>query len=329
MSKRIVAIILASVIIIGGILTSALTSIVSSFFNGEVNINAEAPSTVVKEGDKSNQIAEITVNGAIQDTGAPGLFGGGSEYNHQVALNQLETIKNDDSIKGVLLNVNSPGGGTYESDEFYHKLKAVKDAGKKIYVQMETLAASGGYYISALADKIYAGPQTLTGSIGVISESKDYSKLLDDLGIKTNTIKSGAHKDILSGSRKMTEEERQILQSINKDSFDQFVDVVKKGRHMSESKVRKLADGRIYSAQQAKANGLIDQIAYKDQALKDLEKAIKVDDPQIITFNQESSDLTSFLGMKSFVNGLRSDVQNIKQILNNEAQTRPMYKYEG
>ncbi|MBA8771566.1 signal peptide peptidase SppA [Staphylococcus coagulans] len=329
MSKRIVAIILASVIIIGGILTSALTSIVSSFFNGEVNINAEAPSTVVKEGDKSNQIAEITVNGAIQDTGAPGLFGGGSEYNHQVALNQLETIKNDDSIKGVLLNVNSPGGGTYESDEFYHKLKAVKDAGKKIYVQMETLAASGGYYISAPADKIYAGPQTLTGSIGVISESKDYSKLLDDLGIKTNTIKSGAHKDILSGSRKMTEEERQILQSINKDSFDQFVDVVKKGRHMSESKVRKLADGRIYSAQQAKANGLIDQIAYKDQALKDLEKAIKVDDPQIITFNQESSDLTSFLGMKSFVNGLRSDVQNIKQILNNEAQTRPMYKYEG
>ncbi len=329
MSKRIVAIILASVIIIGGILTSALTSIVSSFFNGEVNINAEAPSTVVKEGDKSNQIAEITVNGAIQDTGAPGLFGGGSEYNHQVALNQLETIKNDDSIKGVLLNVNSPGGGTYESDEFYHKLKAVKDAGKKIYVQMETLAASGGYYISAPADKIYAGPQTLTGSIGVISESKDYSKLLDDLGIKTNTIKSGAHKDILSGSRKMTEEERQILQSINKDSFDQFVDVVKKGRHMSESKVRKLADGRIYSAQQAKANGLIDQIAYKDQALKDLEKAIKVDDPQIIIFNQESSDLTSFLGMKSFVNGLRSDVQNIKQILNNEAQTRPMYKYEG
>lgn len=329
MSKRIVAIILASVIIIGGILTSALTSIVSSFFDGEVNINAEAPSTVVQEDDKSNQIAEITVNGAIQDTGAPGLFGGGSEYNHQVALNQLETIKNDDSIKGVLLNVNSPGGGTYESDEFYHKLKAVKDAGKKIYVQMETLAASGGYYISAPADKIYAGPQTLTGSIGVISESKDYSKLLDDLGIKTNTIKSGAHKDILSGSRKMTEEERQILQSINKDSFDQFVDVVKKGRHMSESKVRKLADGRIYSAQQAKANGLIDQIAYKDQALKDLEKAIKVDDPQIITFNEESSDLTSFLGMKSFVNGLRSDVQNIKQILNNEAQTRPMYKYEG
>ncbi|CAM2814236.1 signal peptide peptidase SppA, 36K type [Staphylococcus sp. HGB0015] len=329
MSKRIIAIILASVIIIGGILTSALTSIVSSFFNGEVNINAEAPSTVVQEGDKSNQIAEITVNGAIQDTGAPSLFGGGGEYNHQVALNQLETIKNDDSIKGVLLNVNSPGGGTYESDEFYHKLKAVKDAGKKIYVQMETLAASGGYYISAPADKIYAGPQTLTGSIGVISESKDYSKLLDDLGIKTNTIKSGAHKDILSGSRKMTDEERQILQSINKDSFDQFVDVVKKARHMSEAKVRKLADGRIYSAQQAKANGLIDQIAYKDQTLKDLEKAIKADDPQIITFDQNSSDLTSFLGMKSFVNGLRSDVQNIKQILNNEAQTRPMYKYEG
>lgn len=330
MSKRIIAIILASVIVLGGILMSAMTSVVSSFMTGDFNINEEATSTVLEEGNSNKKIAEIVVEGEIIDTGASGgLFGGGAGYNHQAALKQLETIKNDDSIKGVLLSVNSPGGGTYESDEFYQKIKEVKDSGKKIYVQMENLAASGGYYISAPADKIYAGPQSLTGSIGVISESKDYSELLDNLGIKTNTIKSGAHKDILSSSRKMTDEEREILQSINKDSFDQFVNVVKEGRHMSESKVRELADGRIYSAQQAKSNGLIDAIGYKDKTLKDLKKAIKVDNPEIVTFDAEESNLTSFLGMKSFFNGLRADLKDVKSIINNESQIRPMYKYEG
>lgn len=107
------------------------------------------------------------------------------------------------------------------------------------------------------------------------------------------------------------------------------MNVVKEGRHMSESKVRELADGRIYSAQQAKSNGLIDDIGYKDKTLKDLKKAIKVDNPEIVTFDPEESSLTSFLGMKSFINNLRADLKGVKSIINNESQTRPMYKYEG
>ncbi|SUK13207.1 exfoliative toxin [Staphylococcus agnetis] len=143
MSKRIVAIILAAVIVFGGIVMSVVTTLASNIFNGSLSDLDQAPTSVVKNGDPSQQIAEIVVKGEISGESSGGLFGG-EGYNHKAALKQLETIKNDDSIKGVLLVVNSPGGSTYESDEFYQKLKEVKDKGKKVYVQMETLAASGG-----------------------------------------------------------------------------------------------------------------------------------------------------------------------------------------
>lgn len=328
MSKRIVAIILASVIVLSGILMSAVTTVASSFFEKNISMMDDAQSVVVKEGNSAKQIAEVSVKGEIVDVGTGGLFGADG-YNHQAALKQLDTIKRDDTIKGVMLTVNSPGGSTYASDELYQKLKEVKDAGKKVYVQMETMAASGGYYISAPADKIYAGPQTITGSIGVISESIDYSELLGNLGVKTNTIKSGEHKDIMSPSKEMTPEEREILQSINKDSYDQFINVIVKGRHMSESKVRQLADGRIYSAQQAKNNGLVDEIGYKDAAIKDLKKAINAKDAQVISFDESEAGLSSLFGLKSFFNGIRADVEQVKSILHNDSQTRPMYKYEG
>lgn len=330
MSKRIVAIILAIVIVLSGILMSAVTSFASSIINTDFAMMNDVPSTVIEEGDTTKQIAELSVKGEIIDTGAGagGLFATAG-YDHQAALKQLDTIKRDDTIKGILLTVDSPGGSTYASDEFYQKLKEVKAAGKKVYVQMETMAASGGYYIAAPADKIYAGPQTLTGSIGVIMESVDYSELLSNFGVKTNTIKSGEHKDILSPSREMTQEERDILQSINKDSFDQFVNVIVKGRDMSESKVRELADGRIYSAQQAKQNGLVDEIGYKDATLKDLKKAIKANDAQVISFDETEAGWNSLFGMKSFFQGVRADIEQVKSILNNDSQTRPMYKYEG
>lgn len=328
MSKRIVAIILAAVIVMSGIVMSIVTTLASNFFNGGMTDFDQVPTTVVKNGSPSHQIAEVVVKGEITGNASGGLLGG-EGYNHKLILKQLDTIKNDDSIKGVLLTVNTPGGGTYESDELYQKLKEVKTKGKKIYVQMETIAASGGYYISMPADKIYAGPQTLTGSIGVISQSMDYSELLKNLGIKTNTIKSGSHKDIMTPQREMTNEERDILQSINKDSFDQFVNVIKEGRHMSEDKVRKLADGRIYSAQQAKAHHLIDEIGYKNEALKAMKKELKLKNPQIITFDTSQQGLGSLFGIKTTFESLQTNVKQIKNILNNQSDTRPMYLYEG
>ncbi|MBI5974240.1 signal peptide peptidase SppA [Staphylococcus canis] len=328
MSKRIVAIILAVAIVMIGIIMSTVTTVVSSIFSDANTLDEDLPSSVVEKGDASHQIAEINIDGEIMDLGSGGLFGG-TGYDHQNIIKQLESIQNDSTVKGVLLNINTPGGGVYESDELYQKIKETQKKGKKIYVQMKSLVASGGYYISAPADKIYAGPQSMTGSIGVISQSTDYSELMNRLGVKTNTIKSGDHKDIMSPTREMTDEERAILQSINKDSYDRFVEIVSDGRHMSESKVRQLADGRLYSANQAKSNGLIDKIGYKDTALKDMKKEIGAKDAQIITYDEASSGMGSFFGMKTFYNDLKADIEHFTSLVHHRSEARPMYMYEG
>lgn len=328
--KRIIAIILAVVIIIGGITVSSISALVSAMFNNQ-GIGDIDPFTeqVEKDGNSNHRIAHLTLNGEIMSGGeSGGLFGGG-EYNHEAFLKQLDKVKDDDTVDGLLLTVNSPGGGTYPSDEIYQKIKQIKKADKKVYVQMEDMAASGGYYISAPADKIYAGPQSMTGSIGVIMSNIDYSDLQKKLGIKENVIKSGDHKDILSSSRHMTKEEKQIMQSVIDDSFDRFVDVVKDGRHMSESKVRHLADGRVYSAQQAKDNGLIDEIGYKQAAFKALSKDIGKDNPEVFEYAMDDGFFSSIFSVKSSIDGIKNDMKQLKSAIHNDSKAKPEYLYEG
>ncbi|MBM0868110.1 signal peptide peptidase SppA [Staphylococcus auricularis] len=322
-NKRIIALVLAVVIVIGGIVMSSISAIVSNVVTeADTYMYGEVPE---KEGDPTQRIAHLSLEGEIVEGGG-GFMGDG--YNHTEFLEQLDNVKNDETVKGVLLTVDTPGGSTYASDEIYQKIKEIKHKGKKIYVQMKTMAASGGYYISAPADKIYAGPQTTTGSIGVIMSNTDYTGLQEKLGIKENVFNSGEHKDILSSSRKMTQEERNIMQSIIDDSFDRFVNIVKDGRNMNEKKVRELADGRIYTAQQAKSNGLIDEIGYEDDVIKGLSKEIKVDQPEVFEYDASGSFFTLF-NVKSTVQGLKSDVKAIKSVITNDTQAKPMYLYEG
>ncbi|MCU5746114.1 signal peptide peptidase SppA [Staphylococcus sp. SQ8-PEA] len=329
--KRIIAIILAVVIILGGIVMSSISAVVSTIFNDNSD-SALDPFTeeVEKSGNSSKRIAHLTLNGEItQDGESGGLLGGNGGYNHSSFLKQLDDVKKDSSVKGVLLTVNSPGGGTYPSDEIYQKIKQIKQKDKKVYVQIKDMAASGGYYISSPADKIYAGPQSMTGSIGVIMSNVDYSDFQRKLGIKENVIKSGKHKDILSSSRHMTPEEKNIMQSVIDDSFDRFVDVVKNGRHMSESKVRKLADGRVYSAQQAKKNGLIDQIGYENNALDALSKDIGVKKPEVFTYSADNGFLSSIFSAKTSINGVKNSIEELKSAIHNDSKAKPEYLYEG
>ncbi|SCS30788.1 signal peptide peptidase SppA [Staphylococcus caeli] len=327
--KRIIAIVLAVVIVLGGIIMSSISAVVSSIFNESTTTDMD-PFTeeVEKEGDSSKRIAHLTLNGEIAEGTGGGMFGG-EGYNHTAFLKQLDKVKNDDSVKGMLLTVNTPGGGTYPSDEIYQKIKQIKKKGKKVYVHMGSMAASGGYYISAPADKIYAGPQSMTGSIGVIMSSIDYSGLQKNLGIKQNVIKSGKHKDILSSSREMTGEEKEILQSVLDDSFDRFVNIVKDGRHMSESKVRKLADGRIYSAQQAKSNGLIDEIGYEDRTLKAMKKDMNAKDAEVFEYSEDGGWFSSVYSAKSNISQFTNELKDVKSIFKNDSKAEPMYLYEG
>ncbi|MCE4956337.1 signal peptide peptidase SppA [Macrococcus caseolyticus] len=334
MSKRVIAIIIAAVLFILGTSVSFFTSAMTSNFSKSIedvskSAEQELSSSVIEGTDAAHQIARVEVDGVIQDTGVPGLFDEAA-YNHQQTLQALEQIKEDDQIKGLMLVVNSPGGGVYESAEIHKAVEAIKKSGKKVYVTMKNMAASGGYYISAPADKIYASRETITGSLGVIMQSMNYKELADKYGVKFNTIKSGPHKDIMSPTKEMDEEERQILQSFVDESYDAFVKVISEGRKIDKAQVKKIADGRIYSGLQAKKLNLIDEIGLEKDALKAMREDIKAKNAQVIEFNEGDSFFgKNFFAANSFVKQFmgQSDVDRVQQILSKRQGLEPMYLY--
>ncbi|MDA8089736.1 MAG: signal peptide peptidase SppA [Nitrospiraceae bacterium] len=181
-------------------------------------------------------------------------------------ITTLKQFSEDPAIKAIVMRVDSPGGGVAPSQEIYEEVK--KAAAKKfIVVSMGSLAASGGYYISVPATKIFADPGTITGSIGVIMEVPNVQGLLKKIGVKTEVIKSGKNKDIASLFSNMTNEQRRILQGSLDNVHEQFIQAVAAGRKMPVDVVRQLADGRIFTGQQAKALGLIDQLGDLEDAI--------------------------------------------------------------
>jgi protease-4 len=202
-------------------------------------------------------VAVVNISGVIQNEN--------KSYNQKWLLNTISHLKNDKKNLGLLLSINSPGGSVYESDEVY---LALKEYGKKKPLEafLGQLAASGGYYIACAADKITANRNTLTGSIGVISsQSVDLSRLLEKNGVTVTTITAGENKNMLNYNSPLTPEQRRIMQSIADECYEQFVGIVSDARHMEQDTVRLSADGRIFTAKQAKEAHLIDRIApFKD-----------------------------------------------------------------
>jgi len=216
---------------------------------------------------KGEAIGVIYIEGVITGGRADGgVFGG--EAGSGDLLEQIRQAREDDATKAVLLRINSPGGSAAASQEIGDEIERLKKSGKKVIVSMGDVAASGGYWIAAKADKIVANPATMTGSIGVIMETANLQELFDKVGIRQETFKSGPHKDIGSPSRPMTPEERQILQGMVNDIYEQFIDVVAKGRKMDRNKVREIADGRIFTGRQAKALGLVDELGNYYEAVQ-------------------------------------------------------------
>jgi len=181
-------------------------------------------------------------------------------------IDELKEYANNSSIKAVILRVDSPGGAVAPSQEIYEEIIKIKKK-KKVVVSMGTVAASGGYYISAPADKIVANAGTLTGSIGVIMELPNVSGLMQKIGVETQVIKSGEHKDIASMFRALEPEERQILQSVLDDVHNQFITAVSDGRNIKFEEIKKLADGRIFTGRMAKELGLVDELGNLQDAI--------------------------------------------------------------
>lgn len=207
-------------------------------------------------------IGIVDVVGTIEEQTSTGLFDTPQSYLHQSTLDYIDNLMMDYNNKGILLYVDSPGGTVYESEELYLKLQEYKEyTGNPIWVYMAHYAASGGYMVSMSADKIYANPNTTTGSIGVIMSGYDMSGLYEKLGIRYFSITSGEYKD----SSRMTEEQMALYQAQVDECYERFVEIVSEGRGMSEEDIKVLADGRTYTAKQALSNGLIDEISlYED-----------------------------------------------------------------
>lgn len=180
-------------------------------------------------------------------------------------VRQIVKHREDDSVRAIVLRIDSPGGAVAPTQEIFDELRKTREAGKIIVASMGSVAASGGYYIACAADSIVANPGTITGSIGVITVAPSAEDLLEKIGIDWQVVKSGRHKDIGSPSRSMTDEEMGIVQSVVDDVYDQFVGAVAIYRPLSREEVVERADGRIYTGNQALPLGLVDRLGtYQD-----------------------------------------------------------------
>ena len=198
-------------------------------------------------------------------------------------VDEIKGYVKDSSVRAIVLRVDSPGGGVVPSQEIYEEVQKAKTA-KKIVVSMGSVAASGGYYISAPADRIIANPGTITGSIGVIMVVPNLKGLLDKVGIKTEVVKSGRHKDLASVFRGIGQEEREIIQGVMDDVHEQFIAAVSECRKIPIEKIRMIADGRIFSGRQAINVGLVDEVGDLEYAIKSAAKLAGIEgEPEVVS----------------------------------------------
>jgi len=221
------------------------------------------------------KVALIRVTGVIIDS--------------ESVIEEIKEYAKDSSIKAIVLRVDSPGGAVAPSQEIHEEIIKAKQ-NKKIIVSMGTVAASGGYYISAPADRIVANAGTLTGSIGVIMELPNIEGLMKKIGVETQIVKSGKHKDMASVFRSMTPEEKQILQAVLDDVHNQFISAVAEGRGMKFEDIKNIADGRIFTGRMAMDIGLVDELGNLQDAIMLAGRLTGIKgEPKVVTKKEEFS----------------------------------------
>ena len=287
--------------------------------------------TEVESGPAGDYIGIIEIHGDIgpSESGGSLLSTTSVGYDHDATMAFVDEMMDDDNNKAILLSLDTPGGTVYESDEMYLKLMEYKEeTGRPIYAYMHSVAASGGYYIAAAADEIYANRNTTTGSIGVIMSGYDMSELFEKVGLKEIAITSGPNKAMGSAGTPMTEEQIAIYQSHVDEAYDTFVEIIALGRGMDEAKVREIADGRIYTAKQALELDLIDGIdvfeKYKEKVLDGFEGEVEFYLPE-----EPVEDFMSMLLGRIQTMLPKSDVQVMQEFCEANSKMVPMYYYGG
>lgn len=261
-----------------------------------------APQTV----GVGDAVAVIRLDGAISSSSEDYFTLQG--ITPELVADLLEQADADPDIKAIVVRVNSPGGSVIASDEIY---RAFLEFDKPIVVWMGDMAASGGYYIACGSDYILAHPDTLTGSIGVISQFFNIEELMDKVGVDTVVITSGPSKDIGSSFREMTEEEQALWEGIIDEVYEGFVGIVAQARDMPLDEVRELADGRVYTGRQALERGLVDEVGTPDDAIaKAAELGSITGEPRVIELKSTPSFLDTLYGLQA-----RSAAPTLAEIL--------------
>ena len=243
----------------------------------------------VVAGKRGPKIVMIQIDGAIRDEDESGAFGIGTREATVARVRaELELAGQDDEVKALLLRINTPGGTVTASDIVYREITRFKQDHKiPVVAQLMGLATSGGYYVAMSADTIYAHPTTLTGSIGVIFVSVNFAGLMEKLGVEDQTIVSGPRKDTGSVLRRMRPEERQQLQGVIDQLSARFQDVVAQGRPgLSRERIHELADGRVYTAEEAKQAGLVDAIGYLEDGIAETKRRAGLSEARVVTYHR-------------------------------------------
>ncbi len=230
--------------------------------------------------NKGPRIALVYATGAIID-GKDVVDSMGAEYMGSDTLAaELRKIRTDKNIKGVVLRVDSPGGSGIASELILHEIERIRQAKKPVVVSMGNVAASGGYYISCLGDKIFAQPTTITGSIGIFAGKFDMSGLYEKIGLNKIVIKRGRYADILTETREATEDELNLIYRLIEDFYKTFLARVAEGRGKSAEEIHKIARGRVWSGRDAKKVGLIDEFGGIEEAINEVKKLAKIPEEQ-------------------------------------------------
>jgi protease-4 len=241
---------------------------------------------------ESKQVALIRIEGMIMDS--------------KDTVAELKKYVKDPFIKAIVLRIDSPGGAVVPAQEIYEEIRKATQK-KNVIVSRGSVAASGGYYIASPATKIIANPGTLTGSIGVIMEVPNVGGLMDKLGIKTEVVKSGRHKDMASVFRGIGKEERVILQEVLDNVHEQFIKAVAEGRTMLYDDVKKIADGRVFTGEQALKVGLIDELGSLEDAVLSAAQLSGIEgEPVVVSKKERFSFLNLLRGPKELIEYLPS-----------------------
>lgn len=260
----------------------------ATFFGGVVGRDSGLPVRLSEHyvaGELSGaKVAVVEVSGLIMD----------DVVEH--ALRQLRQARDDSQVRAVVLRIDSPGGTVSGADQIWREVEVLKARNKPVIASMAGIAASGGYYIAAPADAILAEPTTMTGSIGVLLELPELSGLLKKLGVEFQTLTTGEWKDSGSLFRPLTDRERDRWKSVIDDAYQRFVRVVAQGRKLPRADVLALADGKVYTADEAEALKLIDRVGYLDDAILEAQRLARIESSKVIRYARDFGLMEALLG---------------------------------